>query len=241
MDEPSSSDEEYFPTEEELNQEDEDEDEDYNEAEASEEEEEEEEEEEVQGQVLNIDDIMVHQSPNFLRQIQEVLQRTIAARVRPVATERTTAPHGSARPRHRPRRLLQDIAPIPFPEGKRLINSGEFGAIDDRTHKKRRFEGARTVTQFARYRELGGTSKRGSTVAITKGWLPKDSSGRIVAQYDRHVYSGQFSHDGSFFYTASQDFKCRMYSTPNPANPEDWTLYKVLPPPIPTTRLHCSL
>ena len=64
-------------------------------------------------------------------------------------------------------------------------------------------------------------------LAISKNWLPQENNGKLVAKNEWRVYSGQFSHDGSFFYTAGQDFKCRLYQTPNPANPADWKLYKV--------------
>lgn len=268
--EDASSDDEYFPAEEDVrddgeeendgdglyeyveegdegDEEDEDLEDQHIRAHAAVDYDEEDEEEEEEVVELNIDHVLRQQDPHFLRQIQQALQRTISGRTNATPggggggggghnhhISSVSTRSNPARRNHRSRRLLQDIPPIPFPEGKRLINSGEFGAIDDRTHKRRRFEGACTVTQFARYRELGASSKRASTIAITKRWLPKETSGRIVAQYDRHVYSGQFSHDGSFFYTASQDFKCRMYSTPNPAVPHDWTLYKV-PPLSPST------
>jgi hypothetical protein len=246
LDPETSSDEEYFPTaedpddleddlimEEELDEEelldeehelDEHEDEDEDEAE---EEEYQEEEEEDEMPEVDVERMLRQSNPNLLRQIQQVLQHGITSRLT------SNSPHiHTSEPRPRIRRRLQEIARTPFPEGKRLLNSGEFGVIDDRTHKKRRFEGAKTITQFARFRELGaagGRKKQGGTIGITKRWLPGEMNGRIVAQYDRHVYSGQFSHDGSFFYTASQDFKCRMYSTPNPAVPQDWRLYKVPP------------
>ena len=228
-----SSDEEYFPTAEDLDDlddlmmDEEDEEEDENEEDEEgeglyeglyEEEEDETEEEEP---AMDVERLLLQSHPNLLRQIQQVLQHGISSRTAH-ATD-SSPPLSSGQ---RIRRRLQEIPPTPFPEGKRLLNSGEFGVIDDRTHKRRRFEDARTVTQFARFRELGAGMKGRSMIGITKQWLPGETSGRIVTRYDCHVYSGQFSHDGGFFYTASQDFRCRMYSTPNPANPQDWRLYK---------------
>jgi len=174
---------------------------------------------EVDGQGnQEIQRIILRNSPNFLEQIQQVLQHGIGMRSR-----RTTDYED---PTSASRRRLQALPPLPYKAGKRLIYSGQFGEIDDRRAKKRRYEAPRTLTQYARFRELGW-KKRESIVNISKKWIPDERMGRIVDQYDRHVYSGQFSHDGSFFYTASQDFKCRMYSTLNPSNLHDWKLYKV--------------
>jgi len=246
-----SPDEEYFPSRSDVEEwlddeaedeetEDEDEDEDLDEEhddpnplrppvgsygnvpvlEEDEEEEEEEEEEEgyEEASVANLERILLQSHPGFLRQIQQILAHGFH--------ERDDDGEASNRPRRQVRRRrIQDLPPLPYKAGKRLLNSGQFGEIDDPRCRKRRYEGAKTVTQFARFRELG--RKRGSTLSITKRWLPGSEQGKIVAQYDRHVYSGQFSHDGTFFYTASQDFKCRMYQTLNPGCPSDWKLYKV--------------
>jgi hypothetical protein len=225
---PASSDEEYFPTAEQTELED-------DEMMDSEEDEEENGEEiEVDGPndveyidgvhladeevEADLERILLQSNPGFLRQIQQVLQHGIRMRGSSSSFEDL--------PSTRRRRRLQELPPLPYEAGKHLLYSGEFGEIDDRIAKKRRYESPRTLTQFARFRELGW--RRESTLAISKKWLPAESKGRMVAHYERYVYSGQFSHDGSFFYTASQDFKCRMYQTLNPANPRDWKLYKVL-------------
>lgn len=225
---PVSSDEEYFPTTEELEDEDDDETMD-NEDEEEEDREEEAEVDDPSGADYiedihsydeldtDLDHIFLQSTPGFLRQIQHVLQHGIGIRA-------SSSPFEDPSSGRRHRRPL-DIPTPPFEAGKRLLCSGEFGEIDDRRAKKRRYESPRTLTQFARFRELGW--RRESTLPISKKWIPAELKGRVVAQYDRNVYSGQFSHDGSFFYTASQDFKCRMYQTLNPANPVDWKLYKV--------------
>ena len=52
--------------------------------------------------------------------------------------------------------------------------------------------------------------------------LPR-SKAEFVMHYDSRCYSGQFSHDGNFFYSCCQDLKLRMYDTSNPYN---WRYYK---------------
>ena len=222
----ASSDEEYFPTSQELEAM---EDEDQMDTEDNEEEDDEEAgAEDVEepydpdyiedSDDIDVEEILLRSNPGLLRQIQQVLQHGIGLR----SASSTARDEGS---RRRNRRRLQDLPATPYIVGKHLLNSGEFGEVDDHTAKKRLYHGARTISQLARFRELGW--RRENTLILTKRWLPDERKGRIVAQYDRHVYSGQFSHDGSFFYTASQDFKCRMYQTLNPAHPKDWKLYKV--------------
>ena len=46
-----------------------------------------------------------------------------------------------------------------------------------------------------------------------------------IIHYDDPVYSGQFSDDGNFFYSCSQDFNVRMYDT---SNPFEWKHYKTV-------------
>jgi hypothetical protein len=186
---------------------------------------EEEEEDEYEDQGATFDRIILQSNPGFLRQIQQVLQHGVRLRAAGYNADDDTSTGRRDPRRYRVRRRLQELPSRPYKEGKRLLNSGEFGEVDDPRCRKRRYEGAKTVTRFARFRELGW--KRQSTLGITKRWLPGPEEGKVVAQYDRHVYSGQFSHDGTFFYTAAQDFKCRMYQTLNPANRFDWKLYKV--------------
>jgi hypothetical protein len=161
----------------------------------------------------DVERILLQNNPGLLHQIQQVLQHGIGVRTQ------------TERPRRR-RAALPAVPSPPYEKGRQLVNSGEFGTVDD-PGGKRRFEGARTINQFARFREMGWRTE--SLLPLSRGWLPAERMGRLVARYDRHVYSGQFSHDGGFFYTAAQDFRCRMYSTLNPSNPRDWKLYKVPP------------
>jgi hypothetical protein len=173
--------------------------------------------------VAAVERILLQSHPDFLRRIRQVLEQGV--RRRATAYNDDDGAENSRRRSYR-RRRIQDLPPPPYKAGKRLLTSGEFGEVDDSRCRKRMYEGPKTVTQFARFRELGW--KRESTLAITKKWLPQETEGKVVAQYDRHVYSGQFSHDGTFFYTAAQDFKCRVYQTLDPASPDDWKLCKVL-------------
>ena len=235
-----SSDEEYFPTTEELEDDEEAEEEDEEEEDDDDDEDEDEEyyedeedttdfelqtttEEDrdhfVEDDEEAVERILLQSNPGFLRQIQQVLQHGIGIR-----SGGASGIYDDEPPPRRRRRAL-DLPPLPYVAGKRLLNSGEFGPLDDTRVKRRRYEAPRTLTQFARFRELGW--RRENPVFISRKWIPAGTKGSLVAQYDRHVYSGQFSHDGSFFYTASQDFRCRMYSTLNPANSKDWKLYKV--------------
>lgn len=50
-----------------------------------------------------------------------------------------------------------------------------------------------------------------------------DSEADFIIHYDNRSYSGQFSEDGNFFYSCSQDFRVRMYDT---SNPYEWKYYK---------------
>jgi hypothetical protein len=202
----------YEEEEDEEEQEQDPDDPDYFDIEPAEEEDNDEDESEDENEY---NPISVQSNPGFIR---HVLQHGIS-----ILSNPTSSYEGATSSRRRRRRPPS----LPYKVGKHLLYSGEFGEIDDRRAKKRRYEGARTLTQLARFRELG--YRKESILAISKNWIPQDGKGRIVTHYDGHVYSGQFSHDGSFFYTASKDFKCRMYQTLNPGNARDWKLYKVLP------------
>lgn len=52
-----------------------------------------------------------------------------------------------------------------------------------------------------------------------------DSEADFIIHYDARSYSGQFSEDGNFFYSCSQDFRVRMYDT---SNPYEWKYYKTV-------------
>ena len=57
-----------------------------------------------------------------------------------------------------------------------------------------------------------------------KGLIPSSRADTVI-NYDQRCYSGQFSDDGNFFFSCSQDFQVRMYDT---SNPYDWKYYKTV-------------
>jgi WD repeat-containing protein 23 len=58
--------------------------------------------------------------------------------------------------------------------------------------------------------------------------IPASNSDMII-HYDEPVYSGQFSDDGNFFFSANKDYKVRMYDT---SNPYKWRYYKTVEYPF---------
>lgn len=68
------------------------------------------------------------------------------------------------------------------------------------------------------------SANRRSKAIIADHFLPT-SHGRLAVQYQSRAYSGQFSQDGSFFYTCSQDFRVRLYDT---TDPTQWKHYKTV-------------
>ena len=63
-----------------------------------------------------------------------------------------------------------------------------------------------------------------SDIKLLKGMLPSSNADTII-HYDNRCYSGQFSDDGNFFFSCSQDFNVRMYDT---SNPYKWRYYKTV-------------
>ena len=114
------------------------------------------------------------------------------------------------------------MPPVPNPEGQKLMESGKFGTNEPRrgTLNRKKKMAYRTMM-----RELGlgspGT-ERGSNNLISHDMIPSSSPDSII-NYNSRCYSGQFSEDGNFFFTCSQDFKVRMYDT---SNPYRWKYYK---------------
>ncbi|RUS17920.1 WD40-repeat-containing domain protein [Endogone sp. FLAS-F59071] len=54
-----------------------------------------------------------------------------------------------------------------------------------------------------------------SKVALGRTFVP-NQNGEVVEWYADRAYSGQYSQDGSFFYTCCQDFRVYIYNTSNP-------------------------
>lgn len=61
-----------------------------------------------------------------------------------------------------------------------------------------------------------------------QGMIPASNADMII-HYDQPVYSGQFSDDGNFFFSANKDYRVRMYDT---SNPYKWRYYKTVEYPM---------
>ncbi|KAJ3089073.1 hypothetical protein HK102_007264 [Quaeritorhiza haematococci] len=72
---------------------------------------------------------------------------------------------------------------------------------------------SQSVYRFLRERE---TSRLPSTsvVSLANAFVP-NTKGKVALRYRNRAYSGQFSEDGSFFYSCTQDFKVHLYDTAN--------------------------
>ena len=107
------------------------------------------------------------------------------------------------------------------PEGVELMESGKFG-VSERT-----MAGKKKVASRILQRELGLGSpgkERGHNRLVSHELLPSSNADMII-NYEDRCYSGQFSEDGNFYFTCSQDFRVRMYDT---SNPYKWRHYKTV-------------
>ena len=59
--------------------------------------------------------------------------------------------------------------------------------------------------------------------------IPNTTLADSIIHYDNRAYSGQFSDDGNFFFSCTQNFKVQMYDT---SNPYEWRYYKTVPFPF---------
>ena len=59
--------------------------------------------------------------------------------------------------------------------------------------------------------------------------VPATTRADKIIHYDSRAYSGQFSDDGNFFFSCTQNFKVRMYDT---SNPYEWKYYKTVDYPF---------
>jgi DDB1- and CUL4-associated factor 11 len=59
--------------------------------------------------------------------------------------------------------------------------------------------------------------------------VPATTIADKIIHYDSRAYSGQFSDDGNFFFSCTQNFKVRMYDT---SNPYEWKYYKTVDYPF---------
>ncbi|KAF2254724.1 WD40 repeat-like protein [Trematosphaeria pertusa] len=111
---------------------------------------------------------------------------------------------------------------VPSDEGRELMNGGIFGSNDRPEDSIKR---RKTLAHHIMRRELGlgsqGRQKNANRL-IRQGMIPESVADTII-HYNARCYSGQFSEDGNFFFSCSQDFRVRMYDT---SNPYDWKYYK---------------
>lgn len=133
---------------------------------------------------------------------------------------------------------------VPSEEGRKLMDSGIFGSterprkvyptiLDDMNSDSHslhtRIEARRrpvSMRLFDRELGLGQTQadrKLGKNM-IAQSMVPSTDAD-MVLRYDAPVYLGQFSDDGNFFYSATKDFRVRMYDT---SNVNEWKHYKTV-------------
>jgi WD repeat-containing protein 23 len=131
--------------------------------------------------------------------------------------------NSEARPARR-RAQPVSLEPVPNPEGRRLMETGNFGASDRRNGKILR---AKRVARRVLERELGALyhGKERAEMPLLKQGLIPESKADMIIQYEQPCYSGQFSADGNFFFCCSKDLKVRMYDT---SSPYHWKYYKTV-------------
>lgn len=119
-------------------------------------------------------------------------------------------------------RWQRTVATEPQEAGVHLLRSGEFGE----PRQSHSIQSCRKYPCSIRTKLLQREINPGrSTKTQTAGHFLPTSNGRLAVQYPSRAYSGQFSQDGSFFYTCSQDFRVRLYETTDPTM---WKHYKTV-------------
>ncbi|KAI6711039.1 WD domain-containing protein [Diplocarpon mali] len=138
------------------------------------------------------------------------------------------------RPRRRNRLDPNRFPKVPSDKGIELMNSGTFGsseaypaAVEGRNNIERK----KRLTLRVLERELAMESpakQRLNQRLMAQGMIPASNADMII-HYEQPVYSGQFSDDGNFFFSANKDYKVRMYDT---SNPYKWRYYKTVEYPM---------
>ncbi|KIH91285.1 WD repeat-containing protein 23 [Sporothrix brasiliensis 5110] len=133
---------------------------------------------------------------------------------------------------------------VPSEEGRKLMDSGVFGsterprkvyptifdnmASDNHSLHTKIEARRRPVSLRLLDRELGlGQTQADRTLGknmIAQSMVPSTDAD-MVLRYEAPVYLGQFSDDGNFFYSATKDFRVRMYDT---SNVNEWKHYKTV-------------
>ncbi|GES76587.1 WD repeat protein [Rhizophagus clarus] len=100
-------------------------------------------------------------------------------------------------------------------KGEILMKSGEFGIIEPSPDKGLNAEKlfSKNACHQLMLREI--LPGRFSKVSFGKNFIP-NTNGEVAVNYGARAYSGQYSLDGSFFYTCCQDFRVHIYDTTNP-------------------------
>ncbi|KAI9778257.1 MAG: hypothetical protein M1839_008281 [Geoglossum umbratile] len=114
---------------------------------------------------------------------------------------------------------------IPSEVGRALMGSGAFGdnEICEGNHDK---NSVRLASRIFR-RELGfntGLRDQPQNRLMAQSMIPSSTADTII-HYDTRCYSGQFSDDGTFFFSCGQDFRIRLYDT---SNPHRWKYYRTV-------------
>ncbi|EKD15669.1 WD domain-containing protein [Drepanopeziza brunnea f. sp. 'multigermtubi' MB_m1] len=122
---------------------------------------------------------------------------------------------------------------VPSEKGAELMNSGAFGADPAYTVTSidRNRIGKKKLALRILDRELAIESparQRLNKRLMAQDMIPASNADMVIS-YDLPVYSGQFSDDGNFFFSANKDYKVRMYDT---SNPYKWRYYKTVEYPM---------
>lgn len=133
----------------------------------------------------------------------------------------------SLRTRMRRRKPSQEFKwpPVPHPEGQKLIEAGVFGTNEPQLNPIRR---KKKLAYRTMMRELGSQSpggEQGRGRLMRQDMIPSKQAD-VTIGFPARGYCGQFSEDGNFFFTGSQDFCVRLYDT---SNPFQWKFFKSSP------------
>ncbi|KAK6382150.1 hypothetical protein LTS17_004036 [Exophiala oligosperma] len=134
------------------------------------------------------------------------------------------------RRRGRPKPASERFPKIPSDAGRALMNSGIYGSKDSHIDILRKRK--QTISERLLWRRLGldaRSSMRRQNRLIAQDSVPTSSIADKIIHYDSRAYSGQFSDDGNFFFSCTQNFKVRMYDT---SNPYEWKYYKTVDYPF---------
>ena len=85
------------------------------------------------------------------------------------------------------------------------------------------------IATLPKYAPLALSEPRLLLTLRSKDMVPNTTPADKVVHYDSRAYSGQFSDDGNFFFSCTQNFKVRMYDT---SNPYEWKYYKTVDYPF---------